>query len=426
MNKVVKSTVVYVLVAIVGLFLLAKALTASPGREKLDTLAFTRLIEAQQVESAKLYDRDHVIKGELKDGKKFEVKFPDRYTDELTDTVVKAGVNLPVDNQKESLWVTLLFNFAPFILIIGVIAFFMNQAQGGGNRVMSFGKARPKIVNKDTPTVTFVDVAGVDERSRNSPRSATSWRTPKFHQMGAKSPRASCSTVRPEPARPCWPGPSRVRRACRSSPCRHLRLRRDVRRRRRLPGPDLFQQAKNSTPAIVFIDEMDAVGRQRGAGVGGGHDEAGTDPQPDASSRWTDSTSARASSSWPPPTGPTSSTRRCCARVASTARSWSTGPTSAGRRTSCAVHAKGRPLAPRRSTSGCLPRGPPGFTGADLANLLERGRPAGRPHRARDLSTRTTLERGRRPSGGRPGAPEPGPLREETPCIAYHEGGHAL
>ena len=100
MNKVVKSTVVYVLVAILGLFLLAKALTATPGREKLDTLAYSKLLEAQQVDTAKLYDRDHVIKGELKDGKKYEIKFPDRYTDEMTDMVVKAGVNMPVDNQK--------------------------------------------------------------------------------------------------------------------------------------------------------------------------------------------------------------------------------------------------------------------------------------------------------------------------------------
>ena len=61
------------------------------------------------------------------------------------------NVHIPVDNQKDSIWVTLLFNFAPFVLIIAVIAFFMNQAQGGGNRVMSFGKARPKMVNKDTP-----------------------------------------------------------------------------------------------------------------------------------------------------------------------------------------------------------------------------------------------------------------------------------
>ncbi|MDQ1497524.1 MAG: cell division protease FtsH, partial [Actinomycetota bacterium] len=157
MNKVVKSTVVYVLVAIVGLFLLAKALTASPGRQRLDTLEYSKLVDAHQVSLAKLYDRDHVIKGELKDGKKFELKFPDRYTDEITDLTVKGGVNLPVDNQKDSLWVTLLFNFAPFVLIIAVIAFFMNQAQGGGNRVMSFGKARPKIVNKDTPKVTFAD-----------------------------------------------------------------------------------------------------------------------------------------------------------------------------------------------------------------------------------------------------------------------------
>ncbi|MDQ1515793.1 MAG: cell division protease FtsH, partial [Actinomycetota bacterium] len=190
MNKVVKSTVVYVLVAVIGLFLLAKALTASPGRQRLDTLEYSKLVDAHQVGLAKLYDRDHVIKGELKDGKKFEVKFPDRYTAEITDLTVKGGVNLPVDNQKDSLWVTLLFNFAPFVLIIAVIAFFMNQAQGGGNRVMSFGKARPKIVNKDTPKVTFADVAGVDEAIEELQEIKDFLENPqKFRQMGAKIPK---------------------------------------------------------------------------------------------------------------------------------------------------------------------------------------------------------------------------------------------
>ena len=79
MNKVVKSTVVYVFVAILGLFLLAKALTATPGREKLSTTEFFKLLDAHQVDTAKLYDRDHVIRGELKDGKKFELKFPDYF-----------------------------------------------------------------------------------------------------------------------------------------------------------------------------------------------------------------------------------------------------------------------------------------------------------------------------------------------------------
>ena len=190
MNKVVKSTVVYVLVAIIGLFLLAKALTASPGREKVDTLEFSTLIDNHQISTAKLYDRDHVIRGELKDGKKYEVKFPDRYTDEITDLTVKGGVHLPVDNQKDSLWVTLLFNFAPFVLIIAVIAFFMNQAQGGGNRVMSFGKARPKMVTKDTPKVTFTDVAGVDEAVEELQEIKEFLENPKkFQALGARIPK---------------------------------------------------------------------------------------------------------------------------------------------------------------------------------------------------------------------------------------------
>jgi len=159
-NRVLRSTAIYVFVVLVALLIVVKAFSGTPGRDRIDTLSFTRLLEGKQVATAKLYDRDHVIKGELKDGKKYEIKFPDRYTDEITDLVVNAGVHLPVDNQKESVWLTLLFNFAPFVLIIVVIAFFMNQVQGGGNRVMSFGKARPKMVSKDTPKVTFADVAG--------------------------------------------------------------------------------------------------------------------------------------------------------------------------------------------------------------------------------------------------------------------------
>ena len=274
MNKVVKSTVVYVFVAILGLFLLAKALTATPGREKLNLLEFRKLLDAHQIDTAKLYDRDHLVKGELKDGKKYELKFPDRYTDEITDQVVDAGVSLPVDNQKDSLWLTLLFNFAPFVLIIGVIAFFMNQAQGGGNRVMSFGKARPKIVNKDTPKVTFADVAGVNEAIEELQEIKDFLENPqKFRQMGAKIPKGVllfgppgtgktllARAVAGEAGVPFFSisgsdfvemfvgvGASRVR--------------------------DLFEQAKNSAPAIVFVDEIDAVGRQRGAGLGGGHDE---------------------------------------------------------------------------------------------------------------------------------------------------------
>ena len=180
---------------------------------------------------------------------------------------------MPVDNQKDPLWLTLLFNFAPFVLIIAVIAFFMNQVQGGGNRVMSFGKARAKMVTKDSPKVTFADVAGLDEAIEElqeikdflaEPQQVPPW--------GPRSPRACSSSARRARARRSWPGPWPGRPA---SLLLHLRLgvRGDVRGRRRLPGPRPVRAGQGAAPAIVFIDEIDAVGRHRGAGLGGGHDE---------------------------------------------------------------------------------------------------------------------------------------------------------
>jgi cell division protease FtsH len=423
-NKVVKSTVVYVLVAIVGLFLLAKALTATPGREKLDTTDFFGLLEAKQVQEVKLYDRDHLIKGELKDGKKFEVKFPDRYTDEITGRVVDADVNLPVDNQKDSLWVTLLFNFAPFILIIGVIAFFMNQAQGGGNRVMSFGKARPKIVNKDTPKVTFADVAGVDEAIEELQEIKDFLENPqKFRQMGAKIPKGVllfgppgtgktllARAVAGEAGVPFFSisgsdfvemfvgvGASRVR--------------------------DLFEQAKNSAPAIVFVDEIDAVGRQRGAGLGGGHDER--EQTLNQLLVEMDGFDLRqgviliAATNRPDILDPALLRPGRFDRQIVVDR-----PDLEGRKAILNVHAKGKPLA-KEVDLDVMARRTPGFTGADLANLMNEATLLA-ARMGRDLVTNHDLDEAVDRVVAGPERKSRIISEKEKLVIAYHEGGHAL
>jgi cell division protease FtsH len=423
-NKVVKSTVVYVLVAIVGLFLLAKALTASPGRQRLDTLEYSKLVDAHQVSLAKLYDRDHVIKGELKDGKKFEVKFPDRYTDEITDLTVKGGVNLPVDNQKDSLWVTLLFNFAPFVLIIAVIAFFMNQAQGGGNRVMSFGKARPKIVNKDTPKVTFADVAGVDEAIEELQEIKDFLENPqKFRQMGAKIPKGVllfgppgtgktllARAVAGEAGVPFFSisgsdfvemfvgvGASRVR--------------------------DLFEQAKNSAPAIVFVDEIDAVGRQRGAGLGGGHDER--EQTLNQLLVEMDGFDLRqgviliAATNRPDILDPALLRPGRFDRQIVVDR-----PDLEGRKAILNVHAKGKPLA-KEVDLDVMARRTPGFTGADLANLMNEATLLA-ARMGRDMVTNHDLDEAVDRVVAGPERKSRIISEKEKLVIAYHEGGHAL
>ena len=424
MNKVVKSTVVYVLVAILGLFLLAKALTATPGREKLDIKAFNKLLEAQQVETAKLYDRDHLIKGELKDGKKYELKFPDRYTDEITDQVIKAGVNLPVDSQKDSLWVTLIFNFAPFILIIAVIAFFMNQAQGGGNRVMSFGKARPKIVNKDTPKVTFADVAGVDEAIEELQEIKDFLENPqKFRQMGAKIPKGVllfgppgtgktllARAVAGEAGVPFFSisgsdfvemfvgvGASRVR--------------------------DLFEQAKNSAPAIVFVDEIDAVGRHRGAGLGGGHDER--EQTLNQLLVEMDGFDLRqgviliAATNRPDILDPALLRPGRFDRQIVVDR-----PDLEGRKAILNVHAKGKPLA-KEVNLDVMARRTPGFTGADLANLMNEATLLA-ARKGRDMVTNHDLDEAVDRVVAGPERKSRIISEKEKLVIAYHEGGHAL
>jgi len=423
-NKVVKSTVVYVLVAIVGLFLLAKALTASPGREKVDTLEFSKLIDDHQVETAKLYDRDHLIKGELKDGKKYELKFPDRYTGEITDLVVKGGVHLPVDNQKDSIWVTLIFNFAPFVLIIAVIAFFMNQAQGGGNRVMSFGKARPKVVNKDTPKVTFSDVAGVDEAIEELQEIKDFLENPqKFRQMGAKIPKGVllfgppgtgktllARAVAGEAGVPFFSisgsdfvemfvgvGASRVR--------------------------DLFEQAKNSAPAIVFVDEIDAVGRQRGAGLGGGHDER--EQTLNQLLVEMDGFDLRqgviliAATNRPDILDPALLRPGRFDRQIVVDR-----PDLEGRKAILNVHAKGKPLA-KEVDLDVMARRTPGFTGADLANLMNEATLLA-ARMGRDMVSNRDLDEAVDRVVAGPERKSRIISEQEKLVIAYHEGGHAL
>ena len=192
----------------------------------------------------------------------------------VTTELQKNGVDISADPQKGSAVVGFLFQLIPVILIVGAFIFIMNQSQGGGGRVMQFGKARAKLVTKDQPKTTFSDVAGVDEAIEELQEVKEYLANPaKFQAMGAKIPRGVllfgppgsgktllARAVAGEAGVPFYSisgsdfvemfvgvGAARVR--------------------------DLFEQAKQSAPAIVFIDEIDAVGRHRGAGLGGGHDE---------------------------------------------------------------------------------------------------------------------------------------------------------
>ncbi|MDQ3944061.1 MAG: ATP-dependent zinc metalloprotease FtsH, partial [Actinomycetota bacterium] len=410
--------------ALVGLFLLTQAFSGGESHKRLELAEYTRLLERDRVGTAKLYDKDHLIKGELENGDKFEIKYPDQFTDEITQLTLDAGVKLQVDNQKESLWLTLLFNFAPFVLIIAVIAFFMNQAQGGGNRVMSFGKARPKMVTKDTPKVTFADVAGVDEAIEELQEIKDFLEAPqKFRQMGAKIPKGVllfgppgtgktllARAVAGEAGVPFFSisgsdfvemfvgvGASRVR--------------------------DLFEQAKNSAPAIVFVDEIDAVGRHRGAGLGGGHDEReqtlnqllvemdGFDMR--------QGVILIAATNRPDILDPALLRPGRFDRQIVVDR-----PDLEGRKAILNVHARGKPLD-KEVDLDVMARRTPGFTGADLANLMNEATLLAARKGRETVSNRDMEEAVDRVVAG-PERKSRIISDKEKLVIAYHEGGHAL
>ncbi len=203
---------------------------------------------------------------------KFQIGFTQGY--DMQSYLLSNKVSFTTDIQKTSVWWSLLGTFAPILIMIIFFVFLMNQMQGGGNKVMSFGKSRAKRLSVDQPKITFKDVAGVDEAVEELGEIKEFLENPKrFQSLGARIPKGVllfgppgtgktllARAVAGEAGVPFFSisgsdfvemfvgvGASRVR--------------------------DLFDQAKQNQPCIIFIDEIDAVGRHRGAGLGGGHDE---------------------------------------------------------------------------------------------------------------------------------------------------------
>ena len=251
---------------------------SGPEHVKTDTSKVFTLIEQDQVRDAKIIDKDQRIELTTVDGKLYEAYWVDGQGAELAEALrANQGGNLEaydVEVPGDNIWLSLLFSFLPLLLVIAVFFFIMNQMQGGGSRVMNFGKSRAKLISKDTPKTTFADVAGADEAIEELKEIKDFLQNPgKFQSLGAKIPKGVllygppgtgktllARAVAGEAGVPFYSisgsdfvemfvgvGASRVR--------------------------DLFEQAKANAPAIIFIDEIDAVGRQRGAGIGGGHDE---------------------------------------------------------------------------------------------------------------------------------------------------------
>ncbi|MDH3393713.1 MAG: ATP-dependent metallopeptidase FtsH/Yme1/Tma family protein, partial [Desulfobulbaceae bacterium] len=213
------------------------------------------------------------ISGAASDGKSFKAIMPQ--DNSLIPTLRKSGVNIRVKQKEETPWyVTILVSWFPMLLLVGVWIFFMRQMQAGGGKAMSFGKSRARIMDKEKSKITFADVAGIEEAKEELSEIIDFLRDPqKFTRLGGRIPKGVLLAGAPGTGKTLLAkaiageadvpfftisgsdfvemfvgvGASRVR--------------------------DLFIQGKKNAPCIIFIDEIDAVGRHRGAGLGGGHDE---------------------------------------------------------------------------------------------------------------------------------------------------------
>src|SRR5689334_21827345 len=357
--------------------------------------------------------------------KKVTVHYPaDQSIPQITDILQAQNVKYDSKGTGGFSWVSAFFSLLPFIILIAFWIFLMNQVQGGGSKVMSFGKSRAKRMAPDSPKIGFKDVAGVDEAVEELHEIKEFLENPKkFQALGARIPKGVllygppgtgktllARAVAGEAGVPFFSisgsdfvemfvgvGASRVR--------------------------DLFEQAKQAAPCIVFMDEIDAVGRHRGAGLGGGHDEREQTlnqllVEMDGF-EMKDNIILIAATNRPDILDPALLRPGRFDRQIVVDR-----PDRVGRRKILEVHAKGKPLAPDIDLD-TLAAGTPGFTGADLANLVNEAALLS-ARKGKKMVEQDELEEGIMRVIAGPEKRTRLFSEEERKITAYHEMGHAI
>ncbi len=430
MSKTTRTIVLYGLVVMALVLLGQRFLDPASESGEIDLTVFERLVESGSVAEATILERSNAIQGELAPGTtvpdvptEFRVLYPAEYEGSLTELLLSNDVTVIIDPEPASFW-ELIVGFLPWLLIFGFMIFVIMQMQSGGSRIMQFGKAKAKQVTKDQPKVTFEDVAGLKEAIEELGEIKDFLASPqKFRAMGAKIPKGVllygppgtgktllARAVAGEAGVPFFSisgsdfvemfvgvGASRVR--------------------------DLFEKAKASAPAIIFIDEIDAVGRHRGAGLGGGHDEreqtlnqllVELDGFDVASGVIVIAATNRPDILDPALLRPGRFDRQVVVDR----------PDLRGRRAILDVHAKGKPVSEDVDME-TIARQTPGFTGADLANLInEAALLAAR--RDKEMVEPSELEEAIDRVIAGPERKSRVMSDHEKRVTAYHEGGHAL
>src|SRR5512133_1879690 len=429
MSRFFKSAAFPILIVVVLAFFAQKLISPGDGGTKYTYGDFVTQLGNGDVKTVVLKNKDNSISVTLKNGKHYDTGFTDADGDVITNKLQVAKQenkieNYDVESRHSNGWLSLLTYVLPFLIFIGFWIFLMNQVQGGGSKVMSFGKSRAKRLSVDSPKITFRDVAGVDEAVEELHEIKEFLENPKkFQALGARIPKGVllygppgtgktllARAVAGEAGVPFFSisgsdfvemfvgvGASRVR--------------------------DLFAQAKQASPCIVFMDEIDAVGRHRGAGLGGGHDEREQTlnqllVEMDGF-ELKDNIILIAATNRPDILDPALLRPGRFDRQIVVDR-----PDRNGRKKILEVHAKGKPIAPDVELD-TLAAGTPGFTGADLSNLVNEAALLS-ARRGKKTIDQEELEEGIMRVIAGPEKKTRLLSEEERKVTAYHEMGHAL